>query len=571
MHDDLRGRSLTFPTLPLGDRQTPPDLTRLLYKGGASVRKDEVAEAIQQGQLGGVLPERVDLVVAVHEHLAAALARGGQPSTVTAQIRNITAFFAWAEKRGATLSIAEVQRVYVDWSEHLLHRITVIKDLKLRSAHGMLSSVGPILNGVLGRSASMLRLTRVRPYKRRKPPRGAKADKQNLEATFAFGRLLQAICDGLGEAVIRGPRPVRIPLQDGVEFVPFTGRRPSLAEEERRSDSVRVTAERDLAYANDTSLKSRAPLINLRIEAELLMFIGQTAMNLAQAQGLAFRHFNFSSSIDGYQVRSYKHRRGGEVLFEIYSEYRSHFERYLAWRRSLFPGSKQLFPFIRNGAHESAVLAFVSLKRACNEAGVPWVPPSALRNTRVNWLLRRSGDPELTADMAQHHQRTLLNDYERPSQQRAIVEVTRFWRRNDPALAGLNPEESVAPGECDGIPQASPLKPASAPEADCQNPSGCLWCYHHRDIDTLDYVWSLACFRHLKILESSRYCPPTKERRDPHPADHAIKRLSEKLAWFRDSNAKRRGWVEEALARVEEGRYHDQWAYLIEDMEGRPE
>lgn len=58
-----------------------------------------------------------------------------------------------------------------------------------------------------------------------------------------------------------------------------------------------------------------------------------------------------------------------------------------------------------------------------------------LRNSRVNRLLRRSGDLELTAEMAQHAEQTLLGIYERPSQQRAMGEIMRFWNCADPSLA----------------------------------------------------------------------------------------------------------------------------------------
>jgi len=177
----------------------------------------------------------------------------------------------------------------------------------------------------------------------------------------------------------------------------------------------------------------------------------------------------------------------------------------------------------------------------------------------------------MTAEMAQHHKETLLKVYETPSQQRAASEIIRFHLHNDPALANKAPLLAIAPGECDGTPKISSAKPQTAPEPDCRRPSGCLWCEHHRDIDSLDYIWSLACFRHLKILELSKVLPTKKESKTTHPAEHTIQRLGEKLSWFRDSNDTRREWVEESLARVEEGYYHNQWSYLIESVEGTSE
>jgi len=325
------------------------------------------------------------------------------------------------------------------------------------------------------------------------------------------------------------------------------------------------------SYEADRSLdhKFRRSIVNWRIQAELQMFIGQTGMNLGQAAALTLRQFSYASDIDGYKVRDYKERRGGEVLFEIFSEYRSHFERYLEWRRKLFPNEARLFPILRNeGSHEDSRIRFHVLRNACALAGIDFITPSALRGTRINWLLRRSGDADLTSEMAQHTPRTLLTVYERPSLQRAISEITQFHAQHDPALADKAVLHAVGPGVCDGVPKVSLAKPDTAPEPDCQRPSGCLWCEHHRDIDSQDYVWSMTCFRHLKILELSKQPPIKKGSKTIHPAEHAIERLSAKLAWFRQSNATRRAWVEEALARVEEGSYHDQWSYLIKALEG---
>jgi len=564
---------LTFPTIAVGKDETPPDLARLLYEGGASVPVDQADQKIRQGTLGEILSERVELVRRAHSFIEGMLTGGGSQVTARQQIKSLVHFFAQSEKQNLALSLPEVQASYLNWSEHLLHRVKVVKNLKQISAYNYARLTGQILDGALDRRTPLIELTRLKRPTDRKTPQGAKADKQVLHETFSFGRLLQDICDGLSLKSIWGPRPVSISLHAGGEIeVCKTGGNSTRPEEERQPSNVRVSAAAALAYQNDRSLDhaERRNLVNLRIQAELLMFIGQTGMNLAQAQELPLHRFNYSSDIDGYKVREYKPRRQGEVLFEIYSEYRSHFERYLEWRKTLFPESEQrLFPLIRrDGVRKSRRPAFASVQAACKKAGVTWVPPSTLRGTRVNWLLRRSGDPDMTADMAQHFKQTLIRVYEKPSLQVAVSEITRFHLRHDPVLAGQDSMLSVAPGECDGIPVASPAKPASAPKPDCRQPSGCLWCEHHRDIDSLDYVWSLACFRHLKVLELSGHRPPTRERDATHPADDAIARMSEKLAWFRDSNATRREWVEEALTRVEEGDYHEQWSYLIEAVEG---
>ncbi|MDR3453146.1 MAG: site-specific integrase [Rhodoferax sp.] len=570
MHDDLRNLSLAFPEIPVSEKETPPDLKRLLYKGGAGVRVDKAEQAIRRGLLGDVCSERVELVRLVHGYISGKLAGGGSHVTARNQVDDVTTFFAWAEKGDAALTTADVQASYLSYAEHLFHRFKVVKNLSERSAYTNALRVGQVLDGALERHKPILHLTRLTRPKTRKSPQGTAAEKQNLHDTFTFGRLLQDICDGLPLSVVWGSRNIQIPLQGGGVLVPWMGGSTRRTDMPWADWEVRNAEKRNEAYEADRSLghRGRKAIVNTRILVELLMFIGQTGMNLAQVFPLKLRHFTYSSDVDGYKVREYKKRRGGEVLFEIFSEYRSHFERYLEWRRSLFPGSDELFPIIREGSRETLAPRFDLIIGACKQAGVSWTPPTLLRGTRVNWLLRRSGDPDLTAEIAQHHKQTLLQVYEYPSHQRTVGEVGRFWQVNDPSLASAEPSRAVAPGQCDGRPVTSPAKPATAPSPDCTRPSGCLWCEHHRDIDSLDYVWSMACFRHLKSLEVGRHVFPSGAEKPVHPAQHAISKLSEKLTWFRDSNAARRKWVEEALARVEEGNYHREWSHLIQDMEG---
>lgn len=574
MLDVVRIPDLTFPQVELGRRETPWDLLPLLYRGGGAANAGKVAGLISSGALGAPLMERVELVVALHSAIAGKLAGGSSQVTQVGAIESLRAFFAWADQSDQVLTLKTVGEAYLHWADYLLHRARVKKELSLTSAYGTALRVSKALDGVLERATPLIGLTRLIPPARRKTARGVQADKQNLAWTFAFGRLLQDICDALTLKVIWGPLPVRIALRDGGELIERSGLKAprktpkkipaSASEASKQRYQERAAEATRAAYIEDRTLRTRYPLTNLRIEAELLMFVGQTGMNLAQAHKLQLSDFHYSSDIDGYKVGDRKNRRGGEVLFEIYREYRAHFERYLAWRRELFPGDPRLFPFVTRSRAEAEPSQLSRMRKTCEKLGIAFVAPSALRNTRINWLLRRSGDADLTAEMAQHSKETLLTVYEAPSLQRAMGEALRFWSKTDPALARTVP---VAPGECDGVPTPVADLPKDAPKPDCVRASGCLWCDHHRDIDSLDHVWALGCFRQLKVIEISKYHPPEKDEAR-HPAEHAVNRLSDKLRWFKESNAVRRGWVEEALARVEEGNYHPDWAELIESAEG---
>lgn len=561
---------LSLPDVTRGRRATQWDLKILLYKGGAGTNLTKVNALIDAGQLGKPLIKRLGLIVRIHEILRSQQAMGGSKFTIEAEIDNLRRFFAWADAARHPIEIEEIRQTYLEWTEHLFWRVHVRKDIKQLTAYGWSKSVGSLLDGALDRKRPILHSSRLEKPKQNKKPFGIEADKQNLESTFRFGYLLQDICDYLTLEALWGPLPVRIPLREGnvleewCKLKPMTKLISARRDSCKRRYNAKKAAARRASHEGDLSLRTRYPLSNLRIEAELLMFIGQTGMNLAQAHQLQLRQFSYSSYLDGYQVRDYKERRGGPVLFEIYQEYKKHFERYLEWRRHVFKDEKLLFPLVRFGRAVDGSPVFTRIKSSCAKTGIPYVPPKILRNTRVNWLLRRSQDPDLTAEMSQHTKQTLLTVYERPNLQVAISEVTRFWSENDPTLARTTP---VAPGECDGQPEPVPGMPKNATQPDCIQRTGCLWCTHHRDIDNQDYVWALACFHHLKVIELS-LLRRSRDSIEGHPAWHAVERIHQKMRWYHDSNLSRRSWVEEAAARVEEGSYHPDWVRLIESVEG---
>jgi hypothetical protein len=219
----------------------------------------------------------------------------------------------------------------------------------------------------------------------------------------------------------------------------------------------------------------------------------------------------------------------------------------------VFPEEEtRLFPFVYPHKIPRAGKApqFRAIKERCKRLGVHHFLPTMLRSTRINWLLRRSGDPSLTAEMAQHTQQTLFRVYERPNHQLAAREISRYHRLNDPSF-------SPAPGFCAG-PSEKPIliadAPDNAPVPDCGNPSGCLFCFFHRDIDSEDYVWSLASYRYCKRLELDKYIPNSKSA--THPAIAVIDRITAKLQHIEFSSEIRKTWINEANNRIREGRYH---------------
>lgn len=568
---DVRLPDLTFPGVSFSPLEVPWDLRPWLYRGGAKANAKEVSTLIENEKLGRPLNERIELVRSIHEALLNSLGRGETRSTVFHRITTMRCFFQWADNEsGAELSLDTVEVLYRNWCDALLHRARVAREIKEYTAYTYCSGVGTLLDKVLERATPLIRTTRI---KRRTPsPRAVspKADKQNLQEAFAFGHFLLDLADGLSVHAIWGSLPVRIPLRNGKTLEDWSGRipittlktpnpnRPAHRNRSNEKRSARLRA----AWEAEKSFRTRYSLINLRIMAEMLMLMGQPGVNLAQAHQLRMDQWRYKSSKNGYEVRTYKHRRSGSVVFEIYSEYRAVFERYLAWRKLIFPNDPDglVFPLIGcNGKPAQRRLdrapSTVTFQRVCKRAGVKYVSPQALRSTNVNWMLRRSGDPELTAQEKQHSKQTLLRVYERPSLQRALVQTQVFWDKYDPALA------APGPGTCkSNFPEPISEIPTSAPRPDCTTPAGCLFCVHQRDIDSFDHVWSLETFRYLKVLEQS------KTAASESAALATIDRITSKLDTIKASSAKRAEWVQEVRTRTEEGRFHPAWEGLITSL-----
>lgn len=568
---------LTFPNLKYGKQETPWDLRLLLYRGGAAANLREVGSLIAKGDLGTPVKNRITLVQKLHEVITGAMAAGGSRHTARSSIEALRRFFSWAEKDVTrAITVKSVESAYIEWTDHLLQRQRIVGDISAVSVSREAAIIARMLDEVLDMKVGLLSKTRVRKFYSKKRVLGIQADKQNIEQTIAFCHALLDIADALSAEAIQGALPVSIRFRSGQVLQEWSGLKPldkvkALTDEYAWPYAKKIVIEARAAWEADTSLRTRYVLVNLRIQAEMLIFISQTGMNLAQAHRVKMGKFRYRSHLDGYQVhRVYKGRRRGEVEFEIFGGYRALFERYLKWRDAMFPGGdeERLFPLVNKYGEpsEKAVdvpTKFQTLRERFKQLGIRFISPSILRKTRINWLLRHSLDPAMTAEMHAHTQETLIRNYEQPHLQVAMVEISRFHSRTDPAIA------PPGPGVCiKAEPKAIPGTPIEAPAPDCASPAGCLFCEHQRDIDSEDHVWSLSSYRHFKSLELTRYRLAAKGN-SPIQAEATIDRLTAKLKYFKESSEVRTLWVCEALSRVEEGDYHPRWDGFIQLLEAR--
>lgn len=586
MLDQKQLPALDFPSIAYGMHESPLDLCVFLHQGGATMRRNLAVNAISEGKLGSIIRERVGLVESIYHELEAKVAAGASKATLLDSYSAVSSFMKWGEQSARRLTLDSVLDDFKAWTEALIHRVRIKKDLSHDSAYATARVVAnvfaPFLGSVRvsqeansrsgGPGRALLRLTRIRRPAMRKRVLGTQADKQNLRETFAFGHLLADICHGLDAAAVRGAIPFSVELRDGrsVLFKCHLHYAAKSAEEMNDSWQAAKSARVRAALAVGESAIDRAtrrPLLNQRIEAELLIFIAQTGMNLAQASKLQREDYRWRSEPEEVTtIRVFKGRRGGEVVFRAFKEYRTHLKRYLQWLADvgLTDSDDRLFPFLASGIIKAECKSphLSATKIVCKDLGIRYTAPRLLRRARVNWLLRRSRDPNLTAEMSAHTKETLLRNYEEPHHQAAACEITQFHLKSDPII------QPPGPGSCvDGSRRPEPVIgcPPEAPKPDCISAEGCLFCRHHRDVASSDYCWRLASQRHLKALEMTLWRSPKSE--PIHPGNLVVDRINAKLKAIANSGAEQARWVEDAEDNVRSGNCHPIWSAHIELVE----
>lgn len=575
MHDrilpDIRIRSI-----PVGPRGYGYDLKRFLYRGAASSNRHFLDERIAKGDFGPPLIDRLAFLKSMHELIEDAPL---SPNSKISWWNKVSRFIQWVDRQRVDthLSLETAKSLYLGYADHLKQRVRIQKNLKPSSAYSELTTLarvlGPVLDPDVQTAHRALRdLASIPLPKSSKRSRGIHADKQRLDHTFTFGRFLGDVCAALTKEAVRGPLPIDIAVSDGeqtLRLAPFNLKFDldidQIPGKQSRERALRV---RSALPPHIDVKEARTSLINLRIRAEMLIFIAQTSMNLSQVKDLPRAKYRWQVDDENYIVRSvYKPRRQGVARFMVFRSYREHFTQYLAWLDALGLSEEddRLFPILYHAQIPAAYSSpnFDTILRHCKSLGITYVGPRELRRTRVNWLLRRSHDPDLTAEMAAHTRETLLRIYEDGDLQSASQEIGAYYAQKDPAL--LQQRDSPACLKGNDAPHPLPDIPKEAPQPDCATPEGCLWCEHFRDVLAPDYCWRLASHRHLKSLEITLFHPSAVK--PIHPGYLVIERLNMKLKAIAARSVACADWVKNAEEQIREGDYHPHWAHLIETVE----
>lgn len=528
--------------------------------GMSSVRKQTADKMLNDPiQVRSFRAARLPLVLSLRDCAEAQYDESSSHRTFVSNYQTLRGFYTYCDAHDLDPTITNVVDIFIAWAEDVRNRRKPISHYSGATRLVKMLSESTDIDGNLFRIPARL----VKPPQRSS---GSRYDKQDLEKTFQFGKLMRVIADLLTTETITGPLPLKldfgkkslelwsgIPSDETLRAAYVAKGRP---DQKWQPDQCRV---RKLAAG---PLAARRTLVNLRIEAELAIFLAQTGMNLAQAFNLSVLRFRYRTREGGFLVKGvYKARRGGEVAFEIFNGYRQHFDRYLNWRNSVAePDDERLFPFaVRPGDPHRQEHHCNGLRRLCRQAELTYIGARELRCTRINYFLRRSEDLLLTAAVAQHSVGVLMG-YQRPHHQRAAVEITGFWNELGSSLL------SAGPGTCSGSPQPMPAR-SGQPVPDCRSAAGCLFCLDHRDEMSLDYAWSLVTYRYLKSLELAAYPPIRQASPEPMTPKIVITAISEKLNQMRIQGGHGPKLVQEAEDRVMEGDFHPRWSDIINAAE----
>lgn len=569
--------NLDFPKLALGTHQTPWNLHILLHKGFAKLPRKSAIKVISEIEFGESEKIRLPLISAFHETITTMIYKGRSRASVTSSLEVLWRFYAWADENNIVVTLDNVIDVLKDWAEYQIYRTRIKKDISESYGYRQVVRIATLIAGALKLSGSrsgahLLFQTRMRKPNTKKSVLSTKAEKQNLTQAFEFGRALKRVCDSLDVMTVRGHLPIFIEIDiDKTIVVAGNLIDPYMNVELIKDKTLRQAAERARAPLKDGEslfdTYKRSGILNLRIESELLTFIAQTGMNSAQATSLLREDYRWKSNGDDLEVfRVYKGRRSGEAVFRCFKSYKEHLQNYLKWLDEIgfSEYDKRLFPLqyrIVIPAQDSRV-RFCTVKGVFKRAGIKFFGPQDLRKTRVNWLLRRSHNLDLTAEQMAHDKNVLLRNYERPHHQAATIEILNFHHVTDPTFRapgpGLCSDEDHRPIPIVGIVDDSP-KP------DCISPEGCLFCSKHRDIMSADYCWKLASHAKIKSLETNLYKPSANN--EIHPAYYTIDRINQKLKAIAEGSKVRASWVQDAQDAVRSKRYHPDWVGYIELLE----
>jgi hypothetical protein len=530
-------------------KSTRWNLIPYIYEGGTKINTQRANYLDEVARLPLKSKPFISIVEKYKTHTEGLLDSGASVKDAINNITCLKAFVGYADTKQVQLdTVDNIRQMLFTYSEHQFTRVS-LKQIAFQTAYYSVARCVGILNVTLEDLQFNIDQTRLKPKVKSRRALSRSAEKVKLSDASELANFCFKLTQNFKPSTLTlGTLPILVNIDDLQVNLTSAGGR-------KKQEATGKNFIQTQAYQ----------AFNTRVSAETMIFLAMTIQNQAPTYLLKRSKFDYKPLDEKYEVREFKARRGGEVLFKIPKPYKPYFERYIYFLDEYAPDSEWLFPYLVKGKgfRKSTDDDTARFRRLCLRYQVPWVPPSSFRSIGENLLMRMASDEKTAADYAGHAVATFRQSYEFPSLQRAMIQIGQFWDENDPLTHG-KPTVSLFNSPCNGVP--TPIEDATnkLPKPDCINPTGCIGCVHFRDDDSLDYVWNLHSFRYLEIIASSSH--RTKETKT---SNIAIDWANLKINWFKTSkNVKRRGWVDEAQMRVEEGEYHPNWSRKIQKFEG---
>jgi len=356
--------NLTFPSFPLGTHQIPWNLRILLFKDAATIPRKKAMSLIDDGAFGEPIEERFPLVIAFHDAISSMISLGKSRSLIESSLEVLWHFLAWSDTNSEHISRETLIDIFKRWTELQIHRYQIKNEISAISAYRQTSKMANLIAKVLHLPGAkpggiLLLQTRMRkpPDKKRVRVLGTNEDKQNLSHTFEYGHVLTKICGALDLTTVRGKLPIFIDVGSNTVLT-LAGNLIDLEMDTKSIKDMTIRRNAEIARAplkNNESLfdkHKRSGILNQRVEAELLIFIAQTGMNLTQAANLEKESYRWKSNGEDLEVfRVYKGRRSGEAIFRCFKSYREHLEKYMVWLNGtgFSDHDNRLFPLFSRG------------------------------------------------------------------------------------------------------------------------------------------------------------------------------------------------------------------------------
>lgn len=552
--------------LQYGTHETPWDLSIYLYAGASLEHRRTVVRSIQEKKYGDICQHRVQFISNLFDYFEYKIQSGLSRATIISQLERISIFIKWCDKYNKNLSIVSFVDDFIAWvnDEKIRAQKENLNEFAARKMCTMVANIIAKSQGLQNFPDGKSLMLRTQFNK----PIIIKEDSDLIKDVeiMKFGQFLKVIIDQLTVDAIRGELPLLLKLDNNKEIIlksHFKGSKLSV-DKMSPSDKNKYFNARKALEAHENILDSfhRLALLNLRIEAELYLFISQSNMNLSQALSLKQTEFRMMKQDDEYEVFTvYKNRKQGEATFRCYKDYRSIFLNYLKWLKEIgFTEEDSLFPFVAiRSVFKTKEKQYKPqrLRELCKQTSIPYISTQKLRTFKSNWLFKNSDDKSVVVTLMSHDKKTFEKHYRKQTKLESIKELSEYNAKDlVKLLIGL------CASHCQNPKNDQTIETSISP--DCINPEGCLFCINHKDIRSYDYCFKLLSHRYLKQLELT-----LNPHNGNHPAKDIITRIEQKIEHLKELGDSEKKWIVQAEASVMSGDYHSDWSdsiLLIEEI-----